>query len=184
MGRNFISVVFCITALAASVVGCEGDLPPRPAMGCGTYAMGCPEGFRCVSGDDRQQQCVAESFVPDAAMPQADADQIEFDAQVATRDAGINDDATVLLDDDGDGVTDGSDNCPNVANPDQSDRDNDALGDACDAEPDVQQFFLTGNVLTLGGTSVDDARTLNSKIPFGAVEATDGQLILKGGLYP
>lgn len=35
---------------------------------------------------------------------------------------------------DNDGVPDASDNCPNVANPDQADSDNDGIGDACDAQ--------------------------------------------------
>ncbi len=39
------------------------------------------------------------------------------------------------LDQDGDGVSDRLDNCPNDANPDQSDMDNDGLGDACDPFP-------------------------------------------------
>ncbi|MFN9785271.1 MAG: thrombospondin type 3 repeat-containing protein [Planctomycetia bacterium] len=38
-----------------------------------------------------------------------------------------------LPDTDGDGVANGCDNCPNVANPDQADGDNDGLGDACTA---------------------------------------------------
>ncbi len=38
-------------------------------------------------------------------------------------------------DQDGDGVPDGEDNCPTVANADQSDVDGDGLGDACD--PDI-----------------------------------------------
>ena len=37
------------------------------------------------------------------------------------------------LDVDSDGVPDESDNCPDVANPDQVDVDFDAVGDACDA---------------------------------------------------
>ncbi|HET7505419.1 MAG TPA: OmpA family protein [Kofleriaceae bacterium] len=37
---------------------------------------------------------------------------------------------------DGDGVPDGVDDCPSVANPDQADRDRDGIGDACDDDQD------------------------------------------------
>lgn len=40
-----------------------------------------------------------------------------------------------LLDDDGDGVLNGVDNCPKVANPDQRDHDADTKGDVCDHCP-------------------------------------------------
>ncbi|MCG9710742.1 MULTISPECIES: PHB depolymerase family esterase [unclassified Pseudoalteromonas] len=37
---------------------------------------------------------------------------------------------------DNDGVLDGIDNCPNVANADQADNDNDGIGNVCDSTPD------------------------------------------------
>lgn len=43
----------------------------------------------------------------------------------------------LLLDDDVDGVDNGDDNCPAIANPDQEDADLDDIGDACDSCPVV-----------------------------------------------
>jgi endonuclease G len=43
---------------------------------------------------------------------------------------------TVSPDEDGDGVVDGADNCPSVANADQADFDNDGIGNACDSDDD------------------------------------------------
>ena len=42
----------------------------------------------------------------------------------------------IVPDEDDDGVWDEQDNCPVVANPDQTDTDGDGLGDACDADDD------------------------------------------------
>ena len=39
-------------------------------------------------------------------------------------------------DHDNDGLTDGADNCPRVANPEQIDTDGDLYGDACDDDDD------------------------------------------------
>ncbi len=41
----------------------------------------------------------------------------------------------VVSDSDGDGINDGADNCPNDANVDQLDSDNDGLGNVCDSTP-------------------------------------------------
>ena len=40
-------------------------------------------------------------------------------------------------DSDGDGITDPSDNCPDVSNPGQADSDGDGVGDACEADADA-----------------------------------------------
>jgi len=51
-----------------------------------------------------------------------------------TLDLGLKPDP--LADFDGDGVVDGKDNCDEVKNPDQANRDGDDLGDACDKDDD------------------------------------------------
>jgi hypothetical protein len=47
------------------------------------------------------------------------------------------------IDSDGDSVCDSVDNCPSVANPDQTDTDGDGVGDACDIVPDVATRMVT-----------------------------------------
>jgi PKD domain/Thrombospondin type 3 repeat len=47
--------------------------------------------------------------------------------------------APTVIDTDGDGVPDSSDNCPSVANPGQANSDADGLGDACDSNSFVPQ---------------------------------------------
>ncbi|GMU23321.1 MAG: hypothetical protein AMXMBFR13_34000 [Phycisphaerae bacterium] len=46
-------------------------------------------------------------------------------------------------DDDGDGRADDDDNCPLVSNPDQSDLDDDTVGDVCDRCPDADDLLNT-----------------------------------------
>jgi urease beta subunit len=52
-------------------------------------------------------------------------------------------------DQDGDGVPDADDNCPAVANPDQTDADSDGLGDACD--PDTPPAVSVSDVSVIEG---------------------------------
>ena len=48
------------------------------------------------------------------------------------------------------------------------DADADGLGDPCDPEPNVMNFFLTGQFLTIGGLGVDAQHTLKTKVTTGA----------------
>lgn len=59
---------------------------------------------------------------------------------------------------DGDGVPDAVDNCPDVANADQTDTDGDQLGDACD--PDDTPLVITRAVLKGSGHSLRRAASV------------------------
>jgi hypothetical protein len=67
------------------------------------------------------------------------------------------------VDDDGDGVIDGSDNCPLLANADQADADNDNKGNVCDADDDND-----------GTLDEDDCAPFNAAINPGANEVCNG----------
>ncbi len=76
------------------------------------------------------------------------------------------------LDWDGDGVGGTTDNCPLVANPDQSDRDHDGVGDACDECPDLVNpcavvCGLTGDVTLDGNVNIGDLTYLADYLYLG-----------------
>lgn len=71
----------------------------------------------------RDGEAEVDAAAVEAAL-QARADELGIDASIG----GLAD----VLDRDDDGVVDGADNCPDVANGDQADGDADELGDACD----------------------------------------------------
>jgi len=65
-----------------------------------------------------------------------------FTAPQSSVDASTSHDTPIDMppgpgDRDGDGVADGDDNCPDVANPDQHDEDGDSVGDVCDKCPQI-----------------------------------------------
>src|SRR5690349_3810173 len=78
-------------------------------------------------------------------------------------DAGTDvDDAAAVVDEDGDDVSDGTDNCPDVRNAGQRDVDGDGVGDACD------------NCKTLPNNSQSDADA------DGEGDACEGKLLPDG----
>jgi hypothetical protein len=73
----------------------------------------------------------------------------------AANGAGCCTSGCLLIDMDGDGVCDPLDNCPTVANPDQSDLDGDGIGDVCDQSPLTLASGVvagTGRMLTVTGS--------------------------------
>jgi hypothetical protein len=179
LGRHYAliwGVVLCL--------GCSNEAPVGPTRDCSADGIGCSPGFVCRLVDGDRHRCVADDGEMDAMVSTPDAKMDMPDATMAMPDAALPRDAALPTDGDGDGTEDTEDNCPETPNPDQADGDGDGLGDACDTEPNVQNFVLNGQFLTLGGSSIDDNYTLKSKITTGAGELTDGQLIMTGELNP
>lgn len=179
---------FVVVGLLSVLLACNGETTLDEKSDCRQDDSACGEGFECRPVDSGEFACVPEAG--DVGVEQSSDAEMVPDARVELPDAGRGD-ATVEVPDmmqasdaDGDGVPDSTDNCRAVNNPDQTDSDSDGLGDACDAEPNAQNFILTGQFVTLGGLSVDNEHTLRAKATAGGNTATDGQLLLKGSVSP
>jgi hypothetical protein len=109
----FAALVSCVA------LGCYDGLPPQGSP-CNPTIPACPTGQSCVFTGGTYK-CLAGdgAGVPDAARPDART----IDADPAS------------LDDDGDGVMNGSDNCPTTANANQANEDADTFGNTCDVCP-------------------------------------------------
>jgi thrombospondin type 3 repeat protein len=125
------------------LLGLAACFDPHPVRGapCATEAE-CPIGQACVAS-----VCGGlASITVDAGL-----------------DAPPGVDASPIADRDGDGVADATDNCPDIANPDQGNEDGDALGDACDPCPiDVNNADPDGD--GVGGSCDPHPTTPGDKI--------------------
>ena len=85
-----------------------------------------------------------------------------------------DDDDDEIIDSDGDGVFDDTDNCINTVNPNQADSDNDGLGDACDDPATVNDaIFHTTWTMSDGAGPTDCASVGADKISFLFTRGSD-----------
>ncbi len=142
-------LLLCNTALAQEDNDGDGVFTPvdfddndplkYPGASCQSYDL-------CIIGSvyDDTGNCVG-GYIKDCS----DSDPNTTDQCVPATGECIN----VLMDSDGDGVGDFSDNCPSKANPDQADSDGDLLGDVCDNCPTISNI----SQLDADGDLVGDA---------------------------
>ena len=154
-GKDAISSDYQCLPLCAGKQ-CGGD-------GCGGMCGICAGGKSCQSG-----QCVDDSSVEleDVAVnsdtdasPSPDVDGLGADAVIPEEVAEPLDPEE---DEDGDGVLNGQDNCPNKGNKSQTDTDGDGIGDSCDSDNDND-----------GDPDVEDCAPKDPKVSSTAPEKCD-----------
>jgi len=126
--------------VAENCTGTSGACPAdaKSTATCRPAAGDCDVAEQCTGASDT---CPADAYLPRAAECRASAgtgDDPEFcsgASPTCPADGGI--------DTDSDGVTDDLDNCVVVPNTDQVNRDDDALGDACDPCTNLVPVFAT-----------------------------------------
>jgi hypothetical protein len=175
-----------LSILACMTVGCE-PTEDQLDISADCRETGCVSGERCQEIGPGLHRCVP-----------SDLDAQALDGNVVDRgvvdggvvDGGRRTDGPQILDGDGDGIADTTDNCPMIPNPDQADSDADTRGDVCDDEPRTPNVRLSGQILVVGGTLTDPEFTHTGR---GASQGLDhmsntetesGSLQLKASLSP
>jgi len=105
-----------------------------PATGCSNVAK--PDGAACGAAGWKCKNGKCTSCIPACGGKQCGADGCGGTCGTCTGGKVCVNGLCAVQDTDGDGVPDGSDNCPTVGNPSQGDYDGDLVGDFCDANPD------------------------------------------------
>lgn len=168
----------------ADGIGDNRDNCPTIANSAQTNTDGDADGDVCDRDDDNDglSDSAESALGTDPKNPDSDGD-------------GVNDnldafplDATETADSDNDGVGDEQDNCPSIANSDQSDSDSNGLGDACDTlstEPEAtitlsadnaEEAWLNGDLLGISGNWFEASgyiETLKPGVNVLAVKASD-----------
>ena len=85
---------------------------------------------------------------------------------------------------DEDGVLDHEDNCPDVANPQQSDRDDDHRGDLCDAQSDIPNYRLSKSLINATPKMSDGRLMLQTQTKGTPHESSDGRYQMRIGTRP
>ncbi len=143
--------LLAIAAMAVlTFVACSFDGEKLTSRSCGP-SRGCRKGEVCCRG-----YCVLSSTCTDLGL----------DIVVSKPDRSPDLDPT--NDRDLDSIKDDVDNCPDIWNPDQANRDGDKLGDVCDCDPTDRTFTKT----VVGITK------FSAPVPFKGVEnASDWKLL-------
>ena len=81
-----------------------------------------------------------------------------------------------VQDSDGDGICDATDNCPDTANADQTDLDNNGIGDLCDTPPDDEVFSPICNNISITVPNGEDGTTVSWAPPTASSSCTNGEI--------